>query len=139
MTGVTHLTCGIAISFMLCGNITDGILLSVGAILPDIDSKNSLLGKALPFIPKIIKHRTLTHSIIFAVLTYFINIYLFYGCCLHIILDMMTVMSCPLFYPIETKIRLPMAKFSHTGGKLEVLIYVVSLLYIIYNLICKTI
>lgn len=137
MTGATHLACGIAASFILCNNIIGGILLSVGAILPDIDTKNSILGRALPFIPKIIKHRTLTHSIIFLCLTYFINIYLFYGCCIHIILDMMTMMGCPLFYPLDCKIRFPMAKIVQTGGNFEMFIHIIAILFILYQIMFK--
>ena len=42
MIGKTHLSCGIATSLFLCGDVVSGILLSVGSLLPDIDHKNSL-------------------------------------------------------------------------------------------------
>ena len=109
MTGRTHLSCGIATSLFLCGDVVSGILLSVGSLLPDIDHKNSLFGKALPFIPKIIKHRTWTHSLLFLILCYFINVYLCIGCFVHLFLDMMTKQGCPLFYPFDIKIKLPFA------------------------------
>lgn len=125
MTGKTHLSSGIAASLLICPDITTGVLLSIGSLLPDIDSRNSLLGKALPFIPKIITHRTWTHSFVFLLICYFINTYLFYGCCLHIILDMMTKQGCPLLYPFDFKFKLPFASFVKTDGIFENLLFIV--------------
>ena len=131
MTGKTHLSCGIATSLFLCGDVVSGILLSVGSLLPDIDHKNSLFGKALPFIPKMIKHRTWTHSLLFLILCYFINVYLCIGCCVHLLLDMMTKRGCHLFYPVNLKFNLPFAKFVKTDGKLEKILFIISILLII--------
>lgn len=131
MTGKTHLSCGIVASLFLCGDVVSGILLSVGSLLPDIDHKNSLFGKALPFIPKLIKHRTWTHSISFLVLCYFVNIYLCIGCCIHLLLDMMTKQGCQLFYPINLRFRLPFSKFVKTDGNFEKILFILSLLLII--------
>lgn len=137
MTGPTHLTCGIAASLFLCGDFVSGLILSVGSILPDIDSRNSLLGKSLPFIPKFIKHRTITHSILFLFGCYFINVYLFYGCCLHILLDMMTKMGCPLLWPIGIDFKLPFAWFTKTGGWVEGIVFSLSLIAVILLIINK--
>ena len=130
MTGKTHLSFGIATSLLICGDVVSSIVLSVGSILPDIDSRNSLLGKTLPFIPKLIKHRTLTHSLIFLAICYFITFYLFIGCALHIFLDMLTKSGCQLFYPINLDVRLPFAKYIRTGGKFENILFGLSLLLI---------
>lgn len=135
MTGKTHLSSGIAASLLICPDITTGVLLSVGSLLPDVDSKNSLLGKALPFISKIVIHRTWTHSLAFLLICYFINIYLFYGCCLHIILDMMTKQGCPLLYPIDFKFKLPFASFIRTDGIFENLLFIMISVINIYLII----
>lgn len=132
MTGKTHLSCGIASSLFLCGDVVSGILLSVGSLLPDIDHKNSLFGKALPFIPKMIKHRTWTHSLLFLILCYFINVYLCIGCFVHLLLDMMTKQGCPLFYPFDIKIKLPFASLIKTDGKFEKLLFCISVLTIVF-------
>ena len=121
MTGKTHLSCGIATSLFLCGDVVSGILLSVGSLLPDIDHKNSLFGKALPFIPKMIKHRT--------------YVYLCIGCCVHLLLDMMTKQGCPLFYPFAIKIKLPFASLIKTDGKFEKLLFGISILVIVFLII----
>ena len=131
MTGKTHLSCGIATSLFLCGDVVSGILLSVGSLLPDIDHKNSLFGKALPFISKMIKHRTCTHGLLFLILCYFVNIYLCIGCGIHLFLDMMTKQGCQLFYPFDIKIKLPFASFVKTDGKFEKLLFIISILLII--------
>ena len=123
MTGKTHLSCGITTSLFLCGDVVSGILLSVGSLLPDIDHKNSLFGKALPFIPKMIKHRTWTHSLF---------VYLCIGCCVHLFLDMITKQGCPLFYPIGLKVKLPFASFVKTDGKFEKLIFGISVFAIAF-------
>lgn len=128
MTGKTHLSFGITTSILIGGDVVSSIVLSVGSILPDIDNRNSLIGKTLPFIPKLIKHRTLTHSLIFLAICYFINFYLFIGCALHVVLDMLTKSGCQLFYPINLDVRLPFAKYIRTGGKFENILFGLSLL-----------
>ena len=128
MTGKTHLSFGIATALLLYTDVVSSMALLVGSILPDIDNRNSLLGKALPFVPKLIKHRTLTHSLIFLAICYFINFYLFIGCTLHVFLDMLTKSGCQLFYPINLDIRLPFAKYIRTGGKFENILFGLSLL-----------
>lgn len=135
MTGKTHLLYGIASSLAICTDIISGVLLSVGSILPDIDSRNSLLGKSLPFIPKLIKHRTITHSLLFIIGCYFINYYLMVGCCVHLILDMMTKQGCPLLYPFNKKFRFPLAGFVKTDGKFEKLLFFIGLIYIMYFIV----
>lgn len=137
MKGYTHLNCGISLSLAVCGDIINGIWLVAGSILPDVDSKNSLLGKTFPFIPKLIKHRTLTHSIIFIASAFILNKYLAIGCALHVFLDMMTKMGCPLLYPIRYNSRLPLAGFVKTGGKFEAFIFILSTVLIIILLTNK--
>lgn len=80
-----------------------------GALLPDIDTKSKIsfmLGFSLP-----IKHRTITHSLLFAVLIGFIGCFLSYGLGIglfigvltHLFLDFFTGYGVPLFYPIRKR------------------------------------
>lgn len=41
-----------------------GIIIYYGLVLPDVDSKNSTLGRYVPFIEDVVGHRTIFHSII---------------------------------------------------------------------------
>jgi inner membrane protein len=122
MKGKTHIIGGLAISSVLlyCNKtyhwdlpVTsfDYITASVlGSLLPDIDHKKSLLGSIF-HLP--IKHRTLTHSLLFLFITSIIVLQfnlsialgLFVGISSHLFLDMLPVRSkgiC-LFYPSKKR------------------------------------
>lgn len=134
MTGKTHLSFGIAAALTLTTDPLNGVMMIAGAMLPDIDSRQSLLGQVFPFVPKMIKHRTITHCLIFAALCYLLNPFLCYGILMHIILDMMTKQGCPLLYPIKYNVRLPFARFVKTSGKFEGLLFFLITLYNAYLL-----
>ncbi|MEM6338394.1 MAG: metal-dependent hydrolase, partial [Pseudomonadota bacterium] len=84
------------------------------SILPDIDHTKSTIGKIFypvaKYLDKKFGHRTITHSIIFAVSTWliikvilppsFALVYIL-GICSHLIFDMMTVQGVPLLYPFK--------------------------------------
>lgn len=81
--------------------------LVIGALLPDIDSKNSILGRYVPFIQDIFGHRTITHTI-WVVLGLFIINYFFgntftwmisIGYLLHIIQDSFSRQGVDWFWP----------------------------------------
>lgn len=114
-----------------------GVLLagtSIGAILPDIDKKNTSVSHKAPFISFITRlfttHRGFTHSLlalaIFGSILYpvtqFGNLvrYLYYGLIIgylsHLILDMLNPEGIPLFFPIKFKISFAKIR---TGGKME--------------------
>lgn len=48
--------------------------LILGSLLPDIDSKNSILGRYVPFMEDIVGHRGITHTI-WVVLLFFVGAY----------------------------------------------------------------
>ena len=86
----------------------------IGAILPDIDEPNSYIGRKLIFISEPLKmlglkHRTITHSIFFAIFFalfgYFNIIFYFiaYGIFMHLIEDAITNTGIPFFYPLYKK------------------------------------
>lgn len=79
-------------------------LFIVGSLLPDIDSKTSLLGR-ICHIP--VRHRTWTHTvwfiIPFGVLSVFVPcvFWLLYGCVLHIFFDSLSKGGICWFYPLS--------------------------------------
>lgn len=84
-----------------------------GALLPDIDTNTSILGRYVPFIGAVVPHRTITHTL-WAVLalgfpTYFINdpyLYaLWFGYVLHIIEDSFSRQGIAWLYPFITYTR----------------------------------
>ncbi|WP_347549993.1 metal-dependent hydrolase [Pseudalkalibacillus hwajinpoensis] len=95
-----------------------------GALLPDICHPGSWTGRRAKVLSKGISryfgHRTITHSILFIVLMYWltstftfsydhlIQTGLLIGIVSHLILDAMTVRGIQLFYPIPLRVRLPL-------------------------------
>lgn len=63
MKGSTHLAAGLVAAVVLQTEptlvVTTGV--AIGALLPDIDSSTSLVGRYIPVIPSVLKHRTITH------------------------------------------------------------------------------
>ena len=139
MLGKTHLGGGIVTALLLCsGDIVSSIYVMFGSMLPDIDHPGSIIGKNVPLLPKLLKHRGMTHSILFCVIISFINIWLGIGCSVHVLMDMMTRQGVELFYPIKKKIRFPLAKYIVTNGLFEkILFYGCYLLigYLLYNIL----
>jgi inner membrane protein len=89
-------------------------LISIGCILPDIDTPKSKLGRIIPIshiIYKLVGHRTLTHSFIIILVVsavasfiYGFNIVIFsvaLGCILHVIGDLLTPQGVAIFYPLS--------------------------------------
>ncbi|MCL9823521.1 MAG: metal-dependent hydrolase [Helicobacter sp.] len=170
MLGKTHLafglgvaSCGIyAINFLGKPQLLssqDLILfysaISIGALLPDIDEPQSLIGRKTLGISNLIKfffgHRGFTHSLLFVVLLaialgaliYFkilsliLAIGLVLGCILHLIGDMMTPSGVPLLMPFSLKNYhiLPRVLRFKTGGIFDYLIGLISAGAFIY---CNT-
>lgn len=88
----------------------------IGSMFPDVDHPNSKFNKYNPFailICKLVKHRTLTHSLLWMVIVSFIGFILKVnawailglniGMLSHLLLDMLNPTGVPLFYPHEKK------------------------------------
>ena len=134
MTGKTHITGGIALSLLICNDFVSFILVLVGSILPDIDHNNSTLGKIIPIIPKILKHRGIMHSIWVPLILLFINKPIFYGYCLHLMFDILTKNGIKPLNPIfNFSIKIPLIK---TGGIFEKMIFYLIIFSIF--IICLT-
>lgn len=117
--------------------ISTGVFLGgavVGSILPDIDHKNSYIGRKAKIVSKAINkfagHRKLFHAPLMYLLSYSISIGmindklllvgikgLFLGILSHLLLDSFTIGGLPWFYPLSKK------KFSlgniKTNSKIE--------------------
>ena len=96
----------------------------MASLVPDIDRESSSIGRKLPKTSKIISdmfgHRTVTHSILFVILTYYLMYYLGICECIskgivigltsHILLDLLNFQGVCLLYPLRTRYRFSMIK-----------------------------
>lgn len=172
MLGKTHIAFGLGVSSLVVftaselkiftPSLTNLTLfytaLSIGAIFPDIDEPNSMLGKKTLGISNLLKaifgHRGFTHSLIFVSLLALLLFSLSFipsiqsltlfspplillcisgfilGCLLHILGDMMTYSGVPIFLPFNLKNyhTLPKILRFKTGGKMDYLIATFSLM-----------
>lgn len=142
----THLLIGI-LFFLALGDMFSGgskvvffIIVMLGSILPDIDSKESKISQAagpFSFFGRIFKHRGMLHSLLFGLILFFIMSYfwndyyataLFIGFFAHLTGDMITPQGIKLFYPfLKFRIRGPI----RTGGIGEWIIVLFVILGII--------
>ena len=132
MQGRTHISGGILLGSILCNNWVDMSLVVIGSIISDIDHENSIIGKSIPIIPKILKHRGITHSLIFCIVGIIINRYFGLGILSHLVLDSFTIQGIRWFYPISDKSL--GIKIVRTGGILEKIIF--FLIWIMIIIIC---
>ena len=120
------------------------IAVMISSLFADIDHERSFLGRKLGLIAKIINfifgHRGFIHSLLFALILYFIvrsylNIELVYGIVLgfagHLILDSLTVEGIRPFYPLKLRVK----GFIRTSGLAEKLIKLCIFVLIIYKLL----
>ncbi len=140
MTGKTHITGGIAASlaFAQITHYEPAILLIggvAGALIPDICHGSSKIGRALPFLSKIIStlfgHRTFTHSLLFLFLANLLfqailpnealTAGILVGMISHILLDMATKRGVKLLFPFSLNVRLPLT--TTTGSFFEHLVF----------------
>ena len=84
------------------------IFVSVGSMLPDIDTPHSLIGKVFKpislLLNKKFSHRTAVHSILFSLPLLLIPKFghlIFIGFVLHLLLDMSTKTGVMIFYPLN--------------------------------------
>lgn len=139
MTGKTHIALGILVGTSYAMKVTHDISTFAGVVgttalfslFPDICHAGSKLGKRIWPISSMIRllfgHRTLTHSVIFVLLTSVILLLLdvqmlFVKCAVigmfsHLLLDMLTPRGVILFFPFSKKIVFPVT--FKTGGILD--------------------
>lgn len=123
-----------------------GLFTLLGATLPDIDHKNSFIGKRLRFISGPISflfgHRGLTHSLVPVVATliyygqsapYWI-VWLGFGYIMHLIGDYLTDSGIPVLWPLSNKRFkfLLVTKTNTMGEPILVMIFLVTCLLWIF-------
>ena len=132
MTGKTHIAAGLAASIALGMNAPQIALAAFGSLLPDVDHSGSTLGKFIKPISRHIRHRGVTHSLIFLVLSTFISPYLGLGVLTHIVLDLFNPKGVELFYPWKKNIKVPIiSRFIKTNGIIENLILTLLIISIV--------
>ena len=136
MVKSTHIAAGLAFAVICSCSAPETILVCVGSVLPDIDTKASFLGKKVPFLSGFLKHRTFTHSLVFCALSALVSPYLFLGVLSHIIMDMCNPKGVQLFFPLWDNIRFPIINHLFiTGSKAEkilrYLLYIVTGIYVV--------
>ncbi len=116
------------------------LALIFGSLLPDIDSKESILGRYVPFVEEIFGHRKFIHTIwIVLVLMAISNVtgflvlwFITIGYFLHLFQDSLSIMSVHWFYPI---VIFPRKRgFYRVGGVIETLIFALMIGLNIYML-----
>jgi inner membrane protein len=138
MTGKTHFAVGLACGLIAVITLEPSQAVAMvgaaaaGALLPDLDSPMSTLGRLLPINPfAALGHRRILHSIsmliIFWLLAYYKSnelwhVYLLIGYTSHIILDAITVQGVPLWYPFPGRFKLPLQ--IRTGGFLDLFLLI---------------
>ena len=112
------------------------VLLLLGALMPDIDSKNSIIGKKVRPLSNILAHRGMTHSLagmlvfvaILQVILYITGIKtsvsaFMAGYASHLIADSITPKGVEVLYPLKFKIRGSV----HTNSIAEKIIFTILL------------
>ena len=117
MRGMTHLGAGLATAAMMPSLTAPALVgIALGSLLPDADSPKSIIGRHIPVIPRLIRHRTLTHTIWFAALFMFLYPPLGIGIITHIVLDLCNPDGVPILWPIKWKLRIPIInRFCKSG------------------------
>ena len=104
---------------------TIGVIMFVmGLLLPDIDSKESMLGKYI-HLPSFVGHRTWTHSIWFLGLFVLLGVFeawflwLSFGIAIHIAVDAVSAAGVCFFYPFERYKRYANGAFVKKGHMIK--------------------
>lgn len=143
----THIAAVVFFSFLLFQNYSTFLLFLlvsvIATLVPDLDSKNSKLGKKKVFriFNFFMKHRGIVHSFIFlfaisVVILLFWQEILFpfvLGYALHLVTDSLTLQGTRLFYPFKLRIK----GFIKTGGIIELILFIVFILADLFLIINK--
>lgn len=126
--GVTHFIAGAAAASALEADQSAQVIAGICSLLPDIDTAGSIVGRRVPVIPLLFKHRGPTHSLMFVAAIYLaVNHFLRYnwatcvtlGWASHIVLDMFNPSGIELLWPWSKRIGVGLIR---TGGMLEYIV-----------------
>ena len=121
MKSETHVIGGILAAAALKLPMPEAVMLTLGALVPDIDQASSTLGSKCKPIGWLLQHRGVTHSLLFALLCAAIYPYLGLGVLSHILLDMCNRRGVMLLWPFRRQIGVPFLDVK-TGGLFELLL-----------------
>lgn len=120
MKGTTHLASGLVLAAMApTQTLAVSAGLVVGSLLPDIDTKSSLLGRHVPILPKLLKHRGFTHSLILPLVLFLFDPTraLSVGMLAHLLLDAFNPDGIPILWPCKKRFSIPFVnKVMKSGG-----------------------
>ena len=134
MRGYTHLAAGLAVAATMPeAGATELVGLALGALLPDIDSPSSIVGRYVPILPQTLPHRTITHSFAACIAMAFIYKPIAYGMFTHLLLDMLNPEGVPLLWPMRRKFRVPILGKIRSGSVTDRLIGSLLWIYIVFN------
>ncbi|RMF56002.1 metal-dependent hydrolase [Candidatus Woesearchaeota archaeon] len=143
----THVTFAVFLTLILLFNYPTANLIQIillvilGAILPDIDTKTSKIGSKMPMISMLFEHRGFFHSINFIIFLLIIGfltntllsiIWVCIGVFTHLFLDALTKKGIKPFLPLSFRI----GGIIKTGGFMDKLLFVIFASFsIIFGLI----
>jgi inner membrane protein len=158
MTGRTHITVGVAMGLVaaLISDTTQPQMVAclalaglIGGALPDIDHPQSIISGWIPGSGLVmwlsgVRHRGVTHSLLFVTITLMLAIWacihfnlttlvaVAFACGVgsHLVLDAITPMGIPVFYPIPISVRLLPRFLSPMMGLLDFTVWCGALLAI---------
>ena len=132
----THLLVGLFFALLLLpseNKLTFILIVLLASIIPDIDSRGSIIGKKKTFriLQFFVKHRGIIHSLTFLLIASLIFWFTFpwivlpfvLGFGSHLLMDGLTKQGVKLFYPINIKMK----GFVRVGGRLETAVFVLFL------------
>lgn len=118
MVGSTHFAAGMVLaSYLPEPTLQATAAVVLGALLPDVDTKSSFVGRYIPLLPEILKHRGITHYPSLAFVVSFFNYPLALGMISHIALDLLNPDGVPVLGPLsKQKISIPLIRHLFPNG-----------------------
>lgn len=130
----THIAGGFVAGLALTGDLISGLVAAVSALIPDIESPNSFIGRKIPIMSHcnkmIFGHRQAVHSLIGSLVFFLIVLlivkvfhlptqYAFaalIGYLSHLVLDSFNPAGVPWLWPLKLRVKIPLTE---PGGLLE--------------------
>lgn len=123
---------GACLALALHASAPQMVLVTVGSVLPDVDTNRSIFGKYIRIFSCLLSHRGPTHGLLMLALATFIHPWLGLGVLTHVLLDMTTSSGVKLLWPYEKSFRLPFARNNHNNSLFETLVQIALIAAIAY-------
>jgi inner membrane protein len=130
----THAAGGFAAGLILTGDLLSGLIALVFALLPDIESPDSFIGRKIPVVSHgnkmIFGHRQVFHSLVGALAFFLISLLIIksfhlpaqyayaalIGYVSHLVLDSFNSAGVPWLWPLKFRVKIPLTE---PGGFIE--------------------